>query len=151
MAKLLSDQDFADIRAAVNDVIETFAQLPIVYKKLRRRTLSRFNRESTTDQHFDSYNFNALEVWGNKGSDGTLQTDEKGKWDLSGGYLLMAFDDIKTANLIDASNNLLMEPEVDKVVIKGIEYEITGAMVAGQLKDKEVVVKIQFKKALKNG
>lgn len=150
MAKLLTDADFAEIRTAINDVVETFAQLPITYKKLKRRTLSRFNRETTSNQSFTDYSFNALEVW-EKNEKGFDKADEKGIWDFSEGYLLIAFDEVIAKGLIDTNGNLAMESEVDKVVIRTIQYDIVGIVKIGQLKDQEVLVKIQFKKPLKNG
>lgn len=149
MAKFLTDTDFADIRSAVNDAIETFAQLEVTYKKLRKRTRSRFNRELTTDQNFDDYILNVLEVW-EKNEKGMSQVDEKGKWDFSEGYLLVQFDAIETLGLVDVNGNITMDQDVDKVLIKGVEYEVNGVITLGQLKDKDCLVKIQFKKLLKN-
>lgn len=149
MAKFLTDQDFADIRSAVNDTIETFAQLSVTYKRNQKRTRSRFNRELTTNQAFDDFTINVLEVW-EKNEKGMSQVDEKGKWDFSEGYLLTGFDAIDALNLVDGNGNNTMDQNVDKVLIRGIEYEVLGVITLGQLKDKDCLVKIQFKKLLKN-
>jgi len=149
MAKFLTDQDFADIRSAINDTIETFAQLQVTYKKNQKRTRSRFNRELTDNQVFDDFTLNVLQVW-EKNEKGMSQVDKKGKWDFSEGYLLTGFDSIETLNLVDGNGNLTMDQNVDKLLIRGIEYEVMGIITLGQLKDKDCLVKIQFKKLLKN-
>lgn len=149
MAKFLTDQDFADIRSAINDTVETFAQLQVTYMKNRKRTRSRFNRELTTDQIFDNYSINVLQVW-EKNEKGMSQVDEKGKWDFSEGYLLAGFDAVEALSLVDGSGNTTMDQNVDKVLIRAIEYEVMGVITLGQLKDKDCLVKIQFKKQLKN-
>lgn len=149
MAKFLTDQDFADIRSAVNDTIETFAQLSVTYKRNQKRTRSRFNRELTTNQAFDDFTINVLEVW-EKNEKGMSQVDEKGKWDFSEGYLLTGFDAIDALNLVDGNGNNTMDQNVDKVLIRAVEYEVLGVITLGQLKDKDCLVKIQFKKLLKN-
>ena len=149
MAKFLTDQDFADIRTAINDTVETFAQLQVTYMKNRKRTRSRFNRELTTNHVFDNFTINVLQVW-EKNEKGMSQVDEKGKWDFSEGYLLAGFDAIETLNLVDENGNLTMDQNVDKLLIMGIEYEVIGVITLGQLKDKDCLVKIQFKKLLKN-
>lgn len=150
MAKFLSDSDFADIRAAINDVVDTFANIEVTYKKLGRRTLSRFNRELTDDQVFTDITLNALQIW-EQNEKGFAQVDVKGKWDFSEGYALIAYDAIAAADLVDEDGNVLMEEEVDNIVIKGITYEVRGIIQLGPIKDVDSIVKVQFKKNLKNG
>lgn len=148
MAILISDADFQLIRDTINDVVETFGQLAITYKKLDRRTNKRFNRGNQTEQTFTDYPLSGVLVW--QVNEKTTQVDVFGKYDFSEGYMIFGFDAVEAAGLVD-NDNVTMEGEVDRIVIRGKEYQVIGVASKGQLKDKDAVVRVQIKKELKNG
>lgn len=148
MAILISDADFQLIRETINDVVETFGQLPITYRKLDRRTASRFNRDQQNQQTFTDYALLGLLVW--QINEKTSKVDVYGKWDFSEGYIIFGLDALDTAGLV-FQGDVTMEGEVDRVSIRGKEYQVVGIAQKGQLKDRDAIVKVQIKKDLKNG
>ena len=149
MPSFLTDEDFAEIRSAIQDVTDTFLRLPITFKKLTGH-LSRFSGDRKKTKTTSDIVVNGLIVWGGGGSsDGQFEIDETGKRDLDEGYILFNFDDMETAGLTDNENVIVMEG--DTIIARDINYKITGVEPLGQLKDKDCVVKIYIKKLTQDG
>lgn len=157
MAKFLSDSDFAEIRTAINDTVETFAQKPVLYKLTTEQAMDRFGRDKHLANNKTKFDLLGLVVW--SVPDSELNVEDIGKYDFSMGYVLFSWDYLVEKELIitgtDESNNPTsipaFKPEVDLIVIEGETLEVMGVNIAGQLKDKECVVKVFFKRDLKNG
>ena len=157
MAKFLTDSDFAAIREVVNDTVETFAQKPVLYKLSADQALERFGRDRNRIDNKNVYNLLGLVVW--NAPDAELKVEELGKYDFSMGYILFSWDYLDSEGLIvtgvdEKGNNTskpVFIPEKDIVTVEGEDLEVYGVIVLGQLKDKESVVKVYFKRDLKNG
>lgn len=157
MAKFLTDADFQEIRGAINDAVETFAQKTVYYSLSPAETLSRFGRDKQNADNKTDYTLLALVVW--DAPDAELQVDELGKFDFSMGYVLFSWDYLDTEGLIVNTVNgdgiteakPIFRAEKDKIKIDGESLEVMGVVVQGQLKDRECVVKVFFKRGLKNG
>lgn len=148
MAVFLDDDDFAEIREAINDTVETFAQKIIVYKLSSSETLSRFGIDNHNVDNKIDKNLLGLVVWNAPKAE--LETETLGKFDFSMGYVLFAWDYLETEGLIVAEKPVF-EPEKDIIIVDSEQLEVKGVVILGQLKDKECVVKIYFKRNLKNG
>lgn len=150
MTKLLDDNDFAEIRSTVNDVMETFTQKEIIYKLSEKHTPSRFGRDNHITSNKTDKLLLALVVWEVNQSE--LEAREFGRYDFSIGYALFGWDYLVTEGLITGTPlKPIFIPEKDKIVIDGDELEIIGVWHGGQLKDTDAVVKVYFKNVLKNG
>ena len=157
MAKFLTDADFAEIRQTINDTVETFAQKQVQYMLSPSQTLSRFGRDKHEATDKTEYNLLGLVVW--NPTDAELKIEELGKYDFSMGYVLFGFDYLETEGLITNSTDgggrpikvPVFKPEKDFIYIEGEKLQIMGVQLAGQLKDVEAVVKVFFKRDLKNG
>lgn len=150
MASLLTDQDFLEIRTVIDDVIDTFMQLPIVYKQ-EINTLDRFNEDRDDKRTFQDHALTALVVWEKESADAQVTLTREGAVDLSDGYVMFGYDYLLEKNLIDADGNQVFKPELDRIVIREIEYEIIGANQIGQWKDTDCLVKVHIKKQLQDG
>lgn len=156
MTKFLNDSDFAEIRTAINDTIETFSGKTIYYYLSPSETLSRFGRDKQNATDKTEYALNGLIVWDAPKAE--LEIDELGKFDFSMGYVLFGWDYLDGEGLIISEDvNGIIEakpsflPERDKIKIDGETLEVMGIVVQGQLNDRECVVKVYFKRGLKNG
>lgn len=152
MAKFLTDEDFLEIRTAINDTVETFAQKPVVYNLSPKQTLSRMGIDKHNEDNKTEFNLLGLVVWNAPESE--IDTETLGKFDFSMGYVLFSWDYLEAEGLAEtlgAYYKLKLLPEKDTIKIDDEVLEVKGVVIQGQLKDKECVVKVFFKRNLKNG
>lgn len=148
MSTLLTDNDFDEIRSAIKDVTDTFMQKPIIYH-LDSNTATRMMKDINTQRNFTAINLLALVVWENQNNEGKNETSRVGDIDLTVGYVLINFEDAKVAGILNNLDELLINPPQDKISFTGMDYDIIGVNVIGQLKDKECLVKFHIQKKIR--
>lgn len=152
---LIDDPDFADIRANLNDVMETFFRKgdtgtnPAIYKK-DTNALQRFNRDRSLNRNYQSIPVKILVVWDGDGTGSGNTIDRNGSVDNTKGYFLMAYDAAETAGIVDADQNVTITTPQDLITIDKIDYEITGVNLLGQLRDKYCLLKFHIAKRTKS-
>jgi len=145
MAKLITDAEFAEIREVINDVSETFLQKTITYQ-LKVQSLSRMNRDRNDIGSYTDVSLSVLVVW----EQSEVAIDRTtGSMDLSDGYALVNWDDLE-ATILMTTGTLNTDIGADKLIVDGGVMEIIGIEKLGQLKDTFAVLKVYFKKTLKN-
>lgn len=149
MAKLISDSDFSMLRSVFNDVIETFAQKAITYKK-DTDIVTRMNRDLENNRVYVDIALNGLVVWNDKSKDAKLGITTQGSTDESDGYVLFGYDEFLNRGLIDSNKNFTTIPSQDKIQFDGIIYRIVGNNQVAQWKDTSVVVKVHIQKLIRN-
>lgn len=145
MAKLISQDEFTEIRTVLNDVQETFYGTQIIYKK-DKNTVTRFQRDIEEKRTYVEYNLDVLVVWNATGNSAEIVRNTIGASDENVGYCNVAYDEMLAKGLIDANKNLITKPAEDKLIINNKEYPILALVKLGQLWNTEVVVKILFRK-----
>lgn len=148
--QLLSNQDFADIRDALNDTMFTFFKRPIIYRK-DSDTITRFQRDVATNREFTNYELLGLIVWTDTDTKAETVQRQTGAHDFTEGYCLLRYDDCQAAGIIDAQKRFITTPPQDRLNFNSTEYYVNGMLVIGQLNNDEVLVKVWFRKDLKNG
>lgn len=157
MTKLLTDSDFAEIRSAIGDVSETFLQKEITYR-LFQDAMSRMNSDGNRNATYYDCPVNGLIVWSEKQPIETRQ----GIVDLSDGYILLNYDAIEAITYpvpeveegeeapipekVFFGSGLLMQEAQDRLIIDGEEMLILMVQQIGQLKDRNVMIKLFFQK-----
>ena len=154
MASLITDAEFAEIRSAINDVMDTFALVPATYRLRKANVPSRFKRDNKrADQTagYDDVAINVLIVWDDGTERGQIAVMQSGAYDFSEGRVYMKYDDAIATSppLVDGSKNLVMQAEKDLFKFNNVEYDIIGVQLLGQLKDTDVLCELHIKKQLK--
>lgn len=145
---LISPATFAKLRTVFKEVTDTFGQKAIVYK-LKGTSLSRFNQDRAGDGLTD-YNLTGVVVWEKDNNESKTTEKKQGAFDYGEGYVALNILDCTTAGLM-ANNLFIGKPESDYVEFDGNVYKITGINMVGQFPDEYVLVKVHFRKELKNG
>lgn len=151
MSDLLSAQDWVDFRSAIKDVTDTFADVPITYTRILAdsRKVQLFNQGSQSDRNNEvTHNFNGLVVYEKTDSDAMVTNDPDGKVDMSEGYVLFNYEDLRTEGLIDGNEYPIFNPDEDKLTANGIEYQIEGVNPLGPADGSFAVCKVHIKKRI---
>ena len=143
MAKLLSDSDFDEIRSVLNDVQDTFYQRTVVYK-MDTNTVTRWMKDIASERTYVDKTLNGQVVWGTSQGKSDTEKKQEGTYDPGEGYVLLKYDDMLLEGLIDADTALTVTSPQDRIKFDNIVYYITSVVKVGQLKDKEVLVKVFF-------
>jgi len=147
MAILITDDEFAEFRVLFNDIQDTFYQEVITYCR-DRNTATATQRDIR--RRTEKFNLNAIVVWSTTKEDAELVRSLTGAYDGNTGYCNVKFDQMQTLGLIDSQDNLIENAAQDSLLIGGKSYPVLGVIKLGQWKDKEVVVKILFRKGNRN-
>lgn len=141
---LLSPAQYDQFRSAIKQVTDTFNRVPVTFVD-RTRKLSAFNqnRESTHSQ--ENIVVNALTVYGADGQDAMNLIKEAGSFNLTQGYLLFNYQDLKDANLLNVEGLPKIESAADTCNFYGKDYEIMGIVPVGPLDGEFALVKLHFK------
>jgi len=154
MSKLLTDQDFTDIRSAIGDVSETFLQKEITYK-LFQESMNRMNTDQNKHSSYERFDLMGLIKWETTEPQETRQ----GVSHLQNGYVLFNIDALLSVTgesggvLISDENgvlSVLMLETVDRIEIDGEEMLVTLVQQIGQLKDRNVMLKVFFARQVQN-
>lgn len=148
MASLLTDDEFAEIRETIHDVTDTFLRLPVIWKK-DKNTATRMMRDIDHERQYDDINLQGLVVWEDKGNKAILAKSLNGAVDLADGYVLFNYDDAQAAGVVTLTHNQIVNPAKDYLVFDNEKHEILGLNMLGQLKDKNCLLKVHFKKNIR--
>jgi hypothetical protein len=127
MADLLSSAQHALIRAAIQDVSDTFMDTTIVYHKAGTTvddSMEDFSMQTYTDVNLKGlpeYQMNELDK---------LRLSPYGVADIAEMKVTFGFDDLVTAG-IASGNVLLMNPAKDFLTVNGIRYKVIHAATEG--------------------
>jgi hypothetical protein len=143
----LSESDLSEFRNAIKQTTDTFCQIPIIYHK-KKRVFDRFNEDQKPEE--ENYNLNGLLVYDSKGiSSQSTQDGSLGKYDNAEGYVLLNYEDLIAANMIDSDGKFIGNQSEDELTFQGIRVEILGIPLIGQLVNQFSVIKIWFKKNIR--
>lgn len=148
MASLLTDSEFNEIRDTIKDVTDTFLRLPIVWKK-DKNTATRFMRDIDGVRTYDDIALSGLVVWNDQGNGALLSKGLNGAIDLADGYVLLNYEDAQTAGVVSSTHNQIVNPAKDYLVFDNEKHEILSLNMLGQLKDKNCLLKVHFKKNIR--
>jgi hypothetical protein len=128
------------IRNALKTPFDLLAQMPVVYH-LKQKNPDRYKEQE--NYQITDYNLKGLIVDKRKNTDSneTLQgsrTDNEG-------YLLLNYDYLEKAGLIDTNGNFKGNPNTDTFSYQSKTYKIIDLEMIGQLVDTFTAVKIYFK------
>lgn len=145
MAKLIEDSEFQEIRDLANDLVETFGQRQITYR-LYQDDFNRMNRDNINSKTHSDKVLNGVVVWLTDKSE-MIESERTGSVDFSDGYVILSYDECVTNEMIDGTTKkVYMSAPRDLIAWEGVEYYIEGLFLVGQLKDKETIVKVYFRK-----
>lgn len=148
--QLISDEEFAEIRGDINDVIFTFTRNSVIQYSMDKNTTTRFQKDITDARKYNTVNLNGLVVWDKAGADAlAIPVDNKGAQDFNRGYILFAFDDCLAVGMVNAENKVTTKYPADKVVANGEELTVEGINVVGQLNGTMCLVKVHIQRPLK--
>lgn len=148
MAILISDDEFAEIRAVIQDVTDTFHQKTINY--LMRGDSLDLHNEDRTDESFTSYALPGLVVWEKTSDDAKVKESSKGNLDTAEGYVNFNYDDCDAADLI-SDLKFIGSADEDLIEFDSVRYKILAIVPIGQFPTKNSIVRIIFRKLIKNG
>ena len=149
MTKLLTDQDFAEIRANLKDVTDTFLTKDVTYR-LFQESMTRMNSDSNKNATYEDFILQSLVI---HASNPPLES-RQGIADLGEDYLLFSMDVLlaavndNEAVLFGEDGAMLMTGPQDRLVIDGEEMLVDSVTPIGPLNGTEVLVKVIFKKQL---
>lgn len=128
---LLSPSDFAEIRAAVRSVTDTFYVTPILYKK-SIDSLDVYQEKRT--KQYEEINFNGfVEYPQDKGSTNLEKADVDGSISILDVKVTLNINNVRSAGLLDSDNKFTSVPENDRLQINGITYVPAFAGMAAPL------------------
>ena len=141
MAILIPDSDFAAARAAMDDAIETFAQLSIDYY-LALGTMD-LNEEGASPV-YTHYSIPAIVDYAISDF-GKEATDVEAAQDIAGVKLKISLDTLDNLGLV-TNNRFIGNMTNDYMVIEGQRFVLDSIAYKGQWKDRPVLVLIYGKK-----
>lgn len=125
------------IRAALQDVIDTFHKIPILI----------FKREVDSSDDFMedlSPRFNEYETVGYIEYEGNeVETDETGTYDKSNIKVTFGHDNLDDVGLIEGNLLPAIEPELDYMIIENREYRITSVVTEGHFEPSSILVVVK--------
>ncbi len=139
MSDLLSVGQRAQIRAALQDVTDTFMKTPVVYQ-LKGESLDRFN-EDRLDEGVTTFNFNALVEYPATDGDKVKQFTE-GALSTAEVQLTMNLDDLKLINFVNSSNICIGNDAKDYFTVNNQLYRVAFIGYDGPLDSKNILVVI---------
>lgn len=145
---LIDDATFAEIRAVIHDVTDTFHQKVITYI-IKGNSLD-INNEDRDDEDLTRYDVNGLVVWAKTDTDAKVMKMAGGNLDLGEGYVNFNYDDCDIAGLI-SNLRFIGDAEKDLIEFDGVKYRILAIVPIGQFPLKNSLVRIIFEKILQNG
>lgn len=140
---LLSPAQQAEIRLALQDVIDTFHDTPITYQKY----------VSKVDDFMEDFDNKTYEVFSFVGFveyqnaiKSELEETAQGAYNKAEVTVTAGIDNLQAVGLIDTDNMPIFTPEEDRMIVNGIAYVITFVGVDGALQQKNVLAIIKGRK-----
>lgn len=150
MSDLLSPGDWAEFKAAIKDVTDTFFKVPVVLKK-KTRTYGAFNENKEDETSNEDINLMGLLVYDKDGSGAVNTQREIGSANLTQGYIYFNVEDLDANNLIDGTTkDCLINTTIDEAEFLGVLYNLSGGELVGPLNGEFALYKIHFERVYKN-
>lgn len=150
---LISPEDRLEARAAWQDVMDTFIQLPVIFIQRTNQLAVPFNENRQANKKFVAYQMLALTIEEHK-DDSTAQVKETkdGYIDLSEGIFYLNYKKLKegTPSFIDSKGFPVFKTNVDTFYAWGREMTIIGVNLVGPWESDYQLVKVAYKLQLKN-
>lgn len=131
---LLSAADRLEIRAALQDVIDTFHKTTVSYY-LAGSYQSDFMEDQETKQ-YTLYEFPAYVEYPKTMKEETVE----GAYDGQDVWVQVGLDNLQALNLIDAEFQPLFRPELDYMLINGARFNITSCKTEGAFEKENILV-----------
>lgn len=133
---LLSAADIAEIRAAIQDVTDTFMVSPIVYKQA---TESLDEWQEDREMTYIEHDLLGLVEY----PEGKVVQDLDGANDFFDVMVSFNIEDLETLGLLTGDNTVPFVASKDRFIAKGKEYQTTFVGYDGPLEDKPVLYVIK--------
>lgn len=138
MADLLTAAQRLQIRGAIQDVVDTFAKTPVLYK-LKGNYVD--DRMEETNPQYTDYNLVGFVEYSSNDSD-EMVLDVDGNIFKPSITVLLGLDDLIALSLVDADFMPIFKPESDKFIVNGVSYKVKFVNVEGAFEQKNLVVNI---------
>lgn len=133
---LLSPAQHAQIRAALQDVIDTFHDTPITYQKYVAKVEDYM--EDMGKKQYNVFSFNGFVEYPSAVSS-QLDETEQGAYNQAEVKVTCGIDNLEAVGLLDAENMPNFTPEEDRMIVNGKAYVITFVGTDGALEKKNVL------------
>ena len=149
MADLIPNNVWTQIQSALLDAVDTFADEPIILHHAGGVVARPFNIGKPSDKFPGTdISLNAVLKFLTD-TDGEVIRDEQGIVDLTEGELRIHYSYVQAAGLSDANHNLLINPALDQVSVKGTRRDIVTAKTVGDTNGIPTLVYIKFKNTIR--
>lgn len=131
---LLSAAEHAEIRAALQDVCDTFNKTQLTYHLAGVSvddTMEDFNDKSYTDYSVKAY----VEY-----PKDTVEQTQEGAYDNCDVFVQFGLDDLDLVGLINSENMPIFAPEHDYMTINGERFRVTFSGVEGAIEQRNILV-----------
>lgn len=148
---LLSAGEWGEFRSAIEDVTDTFFDMPTVLIIRSGRTLTPFHENREKDLNEAQFFFRTLRVENSSDeSRSQAMIAGKGAGDFAQGYFLFYYKDLlnNDPSFINSEGKCTIIPNKDSIYAAGIEHTILSVNLVGPTETDYQLVKIQFKKQL---
>ena len=139
MAKLLSPAQIVQIRAALQDVVDTFMDTPVLYK-MSVDSLDRFN-EDRKDEKFVDYELKGLVEYSTEKGE-HLELEQDGALNTQDVKISFGLDDLDALGLITPELEVKFQVEKDYFITNGLKYKVTFVGLDGPIEKRNILVVI---------
>ena len=147
MADLLSAEDRAEVRSAIQDVFDTYMKEPaILCIRNQGQKLSAFNEGIDDVKAVVKYELDVLYIPDTSDTDAESEQRKEGYFDNSEGVIYIPVPSLKstTPKLWDDASEADIVPNRDTIIIKGKERSIMGVNSVAPDEGSFFMVKIQY-------
>ena len=149
MSDLLSAGDWQEFRGAIQDVTDTFFNIPITYSRVIKHH-SNWNENKENNSTKTDIILKGLSIYDKTGVSALNDRGEIGSMDLSEGYLYFNWWDLELLGLINpTTKEPVFNSNIDEASFFGSTYILTGHEQVGPFEDTFALVKVHFKRGLK--
>lgn len=131
---ILTDQQKADIRAAVRLVTDQFFVTPVTYKRFVE-SLDRWN-EDRDDSTYMTFMLRAMVDYPKKKNIESLQ----GLFNNADVVVTCNMEDLMSLDLVNDEKMPIMNPTKDYFIVNGQQYTMTGVTLDGPLDQQNILV-----------
>lgn len=150
MADLLSSGDWGEFNNAIGDLFDTFANIPLTIRR-KVRNYSGYDTGSDESKTYTDVEIRCLGIFNKDGSTAENERNSFGDIELSEGYFLLYYQDLEEIGMVDASTKKpLINSTMDSGIFQGDSFTFIGDEQVGPFDDRYAVVKIHFKRDIKD-
>ena len=151
MADLLNDEDWAEFDEAIGDVVDTFFNIDVTIIQYNRNFSNYYGDEKNDVNDKVETVIKGLSIFDKDGK-ALNERLSMGEMDLSEGYVLMYWHDLNDAGLISPTTQKpLINSTVDEIKFQDDVFTLIGDAQVGPFEDRFALIKLFFKRKMKNG